>query len=209
MKKISIGLFLMAILFSCAVSRKVEYESVLVNVPSYKESIAVATWDQREQIMNAARKNDFVGYMRSTAGIAYPMGTSSGKPFSDVFSGTVATSFSNKGSRTSVVNSSFTDRENAILDKLKQLKADRLIFIKCNEFYTDGYGSISLMYNLQLNIYSSSGDLLKQKTFSGKKSLGGSKAWGPGKYKDYIPEAYKKLLEEMFNDPEIDAVLKN
>ena len=49
---------------------------------------------------------------------------------------------------------------------------------------------------------------MKQKSFSGKRELGGSKAWGAGNFKEYIPEVYKKLLEEIFNDPEIVAAMQ-
>jgi len=208
MKK-SIGyLLLLGLLVSCAISRKVEYESVAANVPDFKEHIGIGTWDQREQILNGARQIDFVGYMRSAAGIAYPMGTSSGTPFADVVSSSVAASFSKKGNTTSIVAVSFADKENLILEKLKKTKSDKLVLIKCYKFYTDGYGATSLLYDLQLNIFSSGGDLLKQKTFSGKRELGGSKAWGAGNFKKYIPEGYKKLLEEIFNDPEIVAALQ-
>ena len=208
MKK-SIGyLLLLGLLMSCAISRKVEYENVAANVPSFKEHIGIGTWDQREQILNGARQIDFVGYMRSTAGIAYPMGTSSGKPFADVVSSSVAASFSKKGNTTSIVAVSYADKENLILEKLKKTRSDRLVLIRCNQFHTDGYGAISLLFDLQLNIFSPGGDLLKQKTFSGKRELGGSKAWGAGKFKEYIPEGYKKLLEEIFNDPEIVAALQ-
>jgi hypothetical protein len=62
---------------------------------------------------------------------------------------------------------------------------------------------------LLINIYSNDGTIIKQKTFSGKRPLGGSVAWGPGKYKQYMPEAFKKLIEEIFNDGDIVSALKN
>jgi hypothetical protein len=208
MRKSIACLSLLGLLAGCAISRKVEYETVSANVPAFKEHISIATWDQREQILNGARKTDFVGYMRSSAGIAYPMGTSSEKPFADVVSSSVAASFTKKGNKTSVVATSYSDKENLILEKLRKTKADKLLLIKCYKFYTDGYGATALLFDLQLNIFSPGGDLLKQKTFSGKRELGGSKAWGAGKFKEYIPEGYKKLLEEIFNDPEIVAALQ-
>ena len=103
MRKSTACLLLLGFLVGCAISRKVEYETVSANVPSLSEHISIATWDQREQILNGARKIDFVGYMRSGAGIAYPMGTSSEKPFADVVSSSVAASFTKKGNKTSVI----------------------------------------------------------------------------------------------------------
>ncbi len=196
-------------LTSCAVSRKVEYEGVYATVPDFKQKIALASWDQREQVVNGARKPDFVGYTRSGTGIAYPMGTDNGMPFTDNMSSSISLSLSRQGSTVAVVNTQSAERESRILEQLKKTNNNRLILIDCKDFHTDGYGATSLMYNLQVNIYSGKGELLTKKTFNGKRALGGSVAWGPGKYKEYMPEAFKKLIEEIFNDPEISSALQN
>jgi hypothetical protein len=199
----------LCLLVGCAVSRKVEYEDVYANVPAFKQRIALACWDQREQVVNGSRMPDFVGYTRSGAGIAYPMGTANGMPFTDNMTSSISVSLSKKGSTVANVTTQFNEQESLIISQLKKTRSNRLILIDCREFHTDGYGATSLMYNLQVNIYGEQGDLLKQKTFSGKRALGGSVAWGPGKYKEYMPEAFKKLIEEMFNDPEISSALQN
>jgi hypothetical protein len=201
-------LTILFLLTCCAISRKVDYDGVIANVPAFNESICIATWDQREQIVKGARQPDFVGYTRSGAGIAYPMGTASGRPLSDVISSDISNSLAKKGNKTSVVATSSTQKEKGILDQLKKSRSNKLILIKCIRFHTDGYGAQALLYQLQMNIYSTTGEILKQKDFSGKRELGGSVAWGPGKYKQYMPEACKKLLEEIFNDPEIVLALQ-
>jgi hypothetical protein len=196
-------------LFGCAISRKVNYDSVYANVPAFNQKVSIATWDQREQIVSGSRKPDFVGYTRSGAGIAYPMGTTSGKSFADIMSTNISSSFSSKGSPTSVIITNTNEPESTIIDDLKKSGNNRLILINCKQFHTDGYGATSLLYNLIINIYSGNGTIIKQKTFSGKRPLGGSVAWGPGKYQQYMPEAFKNLIEEIFNDTEITAALKN
>jgi len=201
-----LGLFIL--LTGCAISRKVDYDAIVANVPSFNESIGIATWDQREQVVKGARQSDFVGYTRSAAGIAYPMGTASGKPLADIMSADISNSLTKKGNKNSVIATSCTQKEKNILDQLKKSSRNRLILIKCIRFHTDGYGAQALLYDLQLNIYSQNGDIIKQKDFSGKRERGGSVAWGPGKYKQYMPEACKKLLEEIFNDPEIIGSLQ-
>jgi hypothetical protein len=209
MKTLTLSVLALCILTGCAISRKVDYDGLYANVPDVKQQIAIASWDQREQVLSGARKSDFVGYMRSGAGIAYPMGTESGKPLADIMSDDIAASFKAKGSNTAVVTTQPSEKQSLIIEQLKKTKHSRLILINCKEFHTDGYGAVSLMYNLQLHIYSAQGELVKEKTFNGKKSLGGSVAWGPGKYKQYMPEAFKKLIEEIFNDSEIMTALQN
>jgi hypothetical protein len=208
--KMKIGFFgALCLLMSCAVSRKVAYEGVYATVPDFKQKIALSSWDQREQVVNGARKPDFVGYTRSGTGIAYPMGTDNGMPFTDNMSSSISLSLSSQGSTVAVVNTQSAEKEPRILEQLKKTNKNRLILIDCKDFHTDGYGAISLMYDLQINIFSGKGDLLTKKTFSGKRALGGSVAWGPGKYKEYMPEAFKKLIEEIFDDPGISSALQN
>ena len=197
------------LLAGCAISRKVEYSSVYADVPAFKQKITLACWDQREQVTGGSRQPDFVGYTRSGAGIAYPMGTANGKSFTDNMTSSIATSLSKQGSAVTSISTQFSEKESFILKQLEKTNSNRLVLINCKQFHTDGYGAISLMYNLQVNIYSQQGGQLAEKTFSGKRPLGGSIAWGPGKYKEYMPEAFRKLMEEIFRDPGIDSVLQN
>ena len=195
--------------FGCAVSRKVNYEGINANMPALNQKISIATWDQREQVISGKRKTDFVGYMRSAAGIAYPMGTKSGNPFSDIVSADISSSLAAKGNITIVINTTTNEQESAILHRLKQSGNNKLILITCKQFHTDGYGETTLEYNLIVTVYTVDGTTIKQKTFSGKKPLGGTKGWGPGNFKAYMPEALKILIEEMFNDQEIISALKS
>jgi hypothetical protein len=198
------------LLAGCAISRKVEYDSIYAEVPNFNQRIGLATWDQREQVLKAdGRKPDFVGYMRSGVGIAYPMGTENGMPFTDNASASISASLKKKGNTVNVVLTQPTEQKSHILEQLRKTKTNRLVLIDCRQFVSDGYGEISLTYNLQVNIYSENGDLTKEKTFNGIKPIGGSKMWGAGKYHEYMPEAFKKLIEEIFNDPEIRAALQH
>ena len=122
--------------------------------------------------------------MRSGAGIAYPMGTETGRPFADIMSEDIGNAFGKKGNQVAVVNTQPTDKDTLILEQLRKTNSNRLILINCNEFYTDGYGTISLMYNLKLNIYSEKGELLLEKGF-------------------------RKLIEEIFSDAEITPLLQH
>jgi hypothetical protein len=208
MKKIAPYILIACLLSGCAISRKVNYTSVHANVPSFNQKISIATWDQRIQVLDGSRKPDFVGYMRSGAGIAYPIGTDDGRAFADILSSDIASALSSKGSSTNIVNTKFNETEPAILDELKKTNNDRLILINCKQFNTDGYGAEALIYELTVNIYSNQGDILQQKTFADKNQLGGNAFWGPGKYKQYMPEALKALIEKIFNDAEITSALK-
>lgn len=201
-------IFVVISLFFSACSRKVNYDHLQANLPALNQKISIATWDQREQVVSGSRKPDFVGYTRSGYGIAYPMGTTSGKPFANLISDNISSSLSSKGSSTSVIITNSDQTELTILSSLKKSGKSRLLLINCKELHTDGYGATSLLYNLIINVYAKDGTVIKQKAFKGKKPLGGNWFTGPGKFKQYMPVALKKLIEEIFNDADIISALK-
>ena len=201
-----IGLFLLTTLISgCAISRKVSYNDLNINLPQVTvKSLSIAVWDQREQVIKGSRKPDFVGYMRSGAGIAYPMGTESGKTFADDIALDISSSYQKNGFKANIIPTSFQESENTILSNLKNSNSDKLILIKMNKLHTDGYTGFDLFYDLQSSVYKSSGELLRQKSFKGTKPLGKG-----SQYKTNLPNGLKELLEEVFNDQEILAALNN
>lgn len=208
MKKIFFYVNILFLLAGCAISRKVNYDNIHASVPSFNQKISIATWDQRIQILDGSRKPDFVGYMRSGAGIAYPMGTDDKRPFVDILSTNISSALTSNGSSVNIVPTKSSEAESDILDALKKTNNKKLILINCKQFVTDGYGAETLTYELIVNIYSNDGNLLKQKSFANKKALGGNAFWGPGKYSRYMPEALKDLIEEIFNDSDIISALK-
>jgi len=199
-----IYLILISALFSsCAISRKVPYNELTANLPQVKtESLSIAVWDQREQVLKGSRKPDFVGYMRSVVGIAYPMGTLSGKAFADEIAMNISSSFRKNGLNVSIIYTSHKDNENTVLNNLKKSSNNRLILMKCNQLHTDGYNNQALLYNIQVLIYDKDGTLIEQKSFVGKKGLGKGM-----KYKIYMPNGLRELIEEIFNDTAVNNAI--
>jgi hypothetical protein len=195
-----ISLFILTTLISgCAISRKVSYNDLSINLPRVTaKSIGIAIWDQREQVIQEKRNPDFVGYMRSGVGIAYPMGTESGKAFADDIALDIFTSFQKNGYNVKITPTSYKESENTVLTNLKNSNSDKLILMKMNKLHTDGYTGFDLFYDLQTSVYKSSSELLEQKSFKGTKPLGKG-----SKYKTYLPKGLKELIEEVFNDPVI------
>jgi hypothetical protein len=198
-------LLITTLLSGCAISRKVQYNNLDLELSLVKiERLSIAVWDQREQIIDGTRKPDFVGYMRSAVGIAYPIGTLSSKPFADDIALDISTSYKNDGIQTIMVPTSFSESENTVLDNLKNSNSNKLILVKLNKLHTDGYTGHDLFYDLQTKVFNSNGELLEQVSFEGTKPLGKAT-----KYKTYHPVGLKELLEEVFNDARVLSALND
>ncbi len=186
------------LLTSCGSARKINYSGVNADLPKSNTNISLAVWDQRVQVTDGSRKPDFVGYLRSGAGIAYPMRTRSGKPFVNDMSATIASALKESGSKVVVVETKFNDSRSMIVNRLKEHNAPQLLLLKCNEYHTDGYGAQALIYDIDVIVLDINGNILKERKFSGRKLLGGNGFWGAGKYKTYMPAGLKNLVEEIF-----------
>ena len=191
------------ILSSCASSRKIPCSDLNLELPQITvKSISLAVWDQREQVLAGKRKPDFVGYMRSGGGIAYPMGTLNEKPIADEIALNISSSFQKNGIGTIVVPTSFKDDEAKVLNNLKKSGNDKLILVKFSKLHYDGYYEYRLLYDLQVVVYRSTGILIDQKSFKGDKILG-----RPSYFKTSYPRGLQELIEVVFNDPVISTAL--
>jgi|GEM_PF-595123 len=196
MKNLFYLILFSTLLSSCAISRKIPYNNLTIDLPQINtKSLSIAVWDQREQVIKGSRKPDFVGYMRSGAGIAYPMGTLSGKAFAEDIALNIYSSFNKNEINVSVINTSYKENENNVLRNLVSSSNDKLILLKCNQLHTDGYNSQALQYNLKILIYDKNGKLINQKSFIGTKEFARR-----GSYKVYMPNGLNELIKEIFND---------
>jgi hypothetical protein len=190
-------------LSGCAFGRKIPFEKMQVDLSfSGSKSIALSVADQREMVVDGSQKPDFVGYTRSGVGIAYPMGTQSGKSFAQVFQETVSRSFKNKGYSVLVIPASQKDSLADIKVNAVGISFDRLILFKINKMHSDFYAATIYYYDVDVAIYDFKGNMLVTKNFQKEKNIGGS-AWGTGKYQEYTPAYLQSEIESWLNDKEI------
>ena len=203
MKKLSILIICLA-LTGCAVGRKVKYDSLKMNLSEIKsEKISISLLDHREAVVDGSRKPDFVGYMRSNVGIAYPIGTESKNEFIFDLSSNIKNSLNRFNIEVVNIETKWSDSEQDVKSKLFTTNTNKKLLLVFDELHTDGYAIQVLHYKIGFFVYDSNNELIKYKVFEADRKLGGTVAWGAGPYKKYMPEAITKLFEDMFNDTEI------
>lgn len=197
-------LILCLALTSCAVGRKVKYDNLKMNLSEIKRNdLSISLLDHREAVIDGSRKPDFVGYMRSNVGIAYPIGTESKNDFIFDLTSNLLNSFKRFNINVNSIDTKWSDSERDIKSKLFLTNSNKKILIIFDELHTDGYAIQVLHYKINFFVFDKNNELLKYKVFDADKKLGGTVAFGAGPYKKYMPEAMTKLFEEMFNDQEI------
>lgn len=189
MKNTPVILLLAFLLASCAFGRKVPYENMKVNLNfSGSSAVAVTVLDQREMISDHSQKSDFTGYTRSGVGIAFPMGTESGKAFADVLRETITDALSVKG---------FTVMS----------AADRQLLVKIKRMHSDFYSFTMFYYDVDVSVLDKTGNALVTANFHKEDRISGN-GIGQGKYKEYSPAYLAGEIQSWLNDPHIAGALR-
>ncbi|WDF63170.1 hypothetical protein [Flavobacterium sp. KACC 22763] len=210
-KKAVLAVFICILLTSCVVGRKVKYNDLKLDLFDVKtQKIDFALLDHREAVIDGSRKPDFVGYMRSNVGIAYPISTESTESFMNDLSNSIINSLKRYDIKATSLSTKWEDDEKTVKTELLSQTGDKKILLVFDQLNTDGYMIQFLYSKINLYVYDKEGVLLKYKFFEGKEKLGGNVAFGAGDFKTYMPEAMKKLFETIFKDKEvIEAINKS
>ena len=157
----------------CAVNQKVAYNNILTGIEaSDKYTFSVATHDQREEVLDGSRKEDYVGYFRSSVAIAYPIATVSGNNFSDDFAASIVRSLIESGHQAQYVLTRASDSKETILTNLMVSKCDRLLLFTITKWRTDSkpigamYGT-DFIWDIRVDVYNKEGELLASNSTEG------------------------------------------
>ena len=193
----------------CAFGKKIPYEKMKVNLTySGSKSISLSVLDQREMVIDHSRKPDFVGYTRSGAGIAFPMGTESGKSLAELLQEVISVSFTNKGYTVITVSASYNNSFDEIKNKLLATSSERHILFKLNKMHSDYYFATGFCYDVDLNIYDNKGNILISKNFKKDQTINGGTFMGTGNDKEYFPAYLENEIQSWLNDQQISEKLR-
>ncbi len=172
------------------------------------KSLGIATHDERVYVLSGEKEPDFVGLSRGGYGNPWDITTSSGKPLAEDVTAAIEQSLKKKGFAPVPVIVAAGDKQDTVLKKLTETKADRLLLIQMAEWKSDTYVSTGLFYDVIATVYDAQGKALAEKSIKGYDKLGGS-FWDPPSHaKKAVPDAFARKFEELLNSTEIQDALK-
>jgi hypothetical protein len=199
-------ILIVGLLMGCAVLRY-NYSSVVGDLSaSGNQSIGVATHDQRPYVLSGNKGPNIVGLIRGGFGNPLNVTTASGAPLADDMTKVIVSSLSRKGFKTKAIVTSHTDSAESVLEKLKVTQGENLVLLTLYEWKSNSYMKTGLYYDANLKIFDVNGETLAESNIKGEDNLGGS--MNILKYsKIMLPEALKKKIEELFNNPNVANAL--
>lgn len=191
-------------LSGCTAGSQHAYQYVVSDIQvSGGGSIAVATQDQRADIVTGEKKPNFVGGRRDRIGGAFDVTTDSGNPLASDMTKSISASFAKRGFKAVPIVVLPSDELSQAVSKLKGSGAERLLLLKLSKWNSDTATNTALVYKATAYVFDGSGKLLGEKQIDGRDNLGGS-AWSPSAYaQKAVPVAVKQRLDALLNSKEI------
>lgn len=184
-------------------------EVVLMMAAAGSGAIALAALDRRVPVANRSKKEGFVGLQRGGFGNPFDVHVAGGQPLAGVFSEVVGKGLAAKGFQPTTVQAAPVDSPDEVIGRLAATGSDKSVFIDIMEFKADTMQRVSFEYDVTVSVLDAQGNVVAQKRAQGKEALGGS-FWNPaGHAKRAVPRAFKALLEELLNAPEIVSALQS
>lgn len=194
-------------LTGCVVGKKVPYEKMKVEINySGTKSISLAVYDQREMVVAGNRKADFVGYQISGIGVAWPIGTKSGKNFADVIQDVISQSFKKKGYTVLLIPTAYKDNYDDLKTRMIQSSGDRLMIIKLKKLQIVMVVATIIDIDVDIEVFDKSGNMLAVKNFQKSETIA-TDILGTN-YKKYAPEFVEKEIASWLNDEQITKELR-
>ncbi len=207
--KVALPLAILALLSGCAVGNKHSYHDVNPTTTARTDkSVAVASLDGRTYILAGKSSTDFVGMQRGGFGNPFDILTVSGHPLSSEFSNAIKAALMRNGVNAIVVETQPASDNKATITSLVATHRDRLLLLDITEWLSDTFQNTGLSYTLRLAITDTKGKELAQKTLKADLNLGGSVINPPGHAKEVIPTAFRQVIEQLLNSPEIITALE-
>jgi hypothetical protein len=195
----------------CAVGNKYNFTDIRADlqVSSTRQSnVAVATLDQRQDILSGTCPPTYVGMQRGGFGNPWRVNTLSDLPLAEDMTKAVSESLAKKGFKTTPVIVVHTLSEQQAKQALSAKQAERSILIVIKKWESDTYMNIGLDYYLRLMVLGSNQTTLAETFTAENKTIPGSFWDPPSAAKEQIPIAFKQALEKLLNDPKIIAALE-
>jgi len=185
--------------------RTQEYRYIEFQISASSDiTYAIAVLDNREVVTSESQKPDFVGYVRSTTAIAWPIRTESGNSFTEDVTLTIKNAIEKSGGLVTHISTDFSMNQKDIIEKLKSASADKLLLVIINKWRSDTksyYSKIAtdMIWDISLQIFDANGEIQEENNVNGiNKELNPSKTTNKKLRQDIINIYYKEKMEELF-----------
>jgi hypothetical protein len=165
---------IVATLGACAFGQTYNYSNAPVTLQglSATGSIAVGVQDRRSYILSGNKQEKFVGLMRGGFGNPFDVNTPSGGPLAIDIRDALVASLRTKNATVVPVVIHPSETPERAKETLLATKAHRLVLVRMNEWKSDTYMNMALLYDVSLDVMDDKGNVLAKNALNGRDNLG-------------------------------------
>ena len=169
-------LFAATVLGGCVVGKNFDYASGQISLlPGRSDTpTAIAVLDQRPYVVSREKRENFVGLSRDGYGIPFNVTTRSGGPMAADMATAVAQALEAHGQPASAIVVPVSGGAEAARSALMATGAERLMLFTLREWKTDTMTRTGLWFDVTLDVFDVSGEVLASRHISGQEIAGGS-----------------------------------
>lgn len=190
-----------ALASGCAIGQTVAFHNVVANpTVSGPGRVEVATRDQRPAVTAGERAANYVGVLRSIAGVPWPVRTATKRSLAEEMAAALVSSLQRRGFWAAAITIADSAGATDVRAGRERADADRLVILVLREWASDTWLRTDLSFDVSLSVIDPTGRILAETRVSGREKFAG----GPW---TAIPAAFRAKLEAMLSDPEVTRAL--
>lgn len=190
------------ILSGCAVGQRIDYTKITPTIASTSTgNIAVGAQDKRPYIISGEKKEQFVGLMRGGFGNPFDVNTASGNPFAKDVADVLTRAMKHDGVRVEELDFAPGNNREDIIRAIISAKVDRAFVLTIKQWKTDAMMAASISYDLTLEEFDGTGNLLRRSDSHGSDELGSlALSFNPSAVvAQAASDTLQKKIEEMYS----------
>lgn len=201
MKAITSVIFVCTLLTGCAFGQKTNYHEGETEFETFvddkSQTLFLGFHDARPYVLSGEKDASFSGLVRSLYGIPYPRHTASGKPLDDDLTEFMVRSLTAQGYSVQPIHLDLREEVEPALRSAMNGNSVGLIY-RIQEWKTDSMHREVFIYDVTLDVYNSSVELVANVTDSGRRRIDSNFR---------LSDAIKELLDRIHKQPAIQQAI--
>lgn len=197
------------LLTGCAVGNKYDYQQADLSLPVKGDTqVSVGVTDKRDYVTRGDKPANFVGLQRGGFGNPFNVTTLSGRPLTEDMTTALERALRKSGYQVQRMSYDSTD-SSLIASAIRKNGQEKNILLSVFEWKTDIYASMSLRYDLLLQVFDKQGQEIASATArsDGPETLSGGGF--EAQNSRLAASAFETKVSRLFNNPQIMNALKN